>query len=155
MKAIYIVATLAMTACGQSQPTASTVKDATNAPSLCEFWAKSDNLAASRVVQPRDQELSKFELGMVQHTVLHVTGEPVTPAESLAIFTDADNGGSLGGQIEYYEIGGKTLANVTYYPGDNEYGLLFQVWTFDDGSQSLGMIGSIGDSDRYCLTYVE
>ena len=94
---------------------------------------------------------------MIQTAVLMTdSSTPVTPDQAVDIFADKENDGTLGGTVAYYKVkqgsNEKTLANVTYYPGDNEYGALFQIWTFSSGFQSVGMIGTIGDSDIYCLT---
>ncbi len=159
MKTKLFVAVLALSGCGQAAPT-STVNDSpSTALSLCETFAKSEDLAAFKVVKPAEEALSPMEKAMIQAAVLSTDLTPVTPEQALDIFTDKDNGGSLGGDITYFKIQHngreKLLANATYYPGDNEYGALFEVWTFDDGTQSAGMIGEIGDSDVYCSRFVE
>jgi len=158
MKIRMILVALAVTACGQQTATSS-IKDDSVArqPSLCETYAATEDMIAYKSVNPLDEAVSDLEKVMIQTAVL-VTGlsAPVTPDQAVDIFSDRENGGSLGGTVSYYKImhrgSEKTLANVTFYPGDNEYGSLFQIWTYGAGSQSAGIIGTIGDSDIYCLT---
>ena len=159
MKSQFILAALALTACGKPTTTASVVKDdsVTAQSSLCATYANTQDLVAFKSVNPLTETVSTMEKAMIQAAVLQTDNStPVTPDEAIDIFSDKENGGSLGGTVSYFKVmhGGreKTLANVTYYPGDNEYGSLFQIWTFSDGSQHAGMIGTIGDSDIYCLT---
>ncbi len=159
MKSQLILATLALTACGKPTTTASVVKDDSVTPqtSLCATYANTGDLVAFKSVNPLTESITTMEKAMIQAAVLHTDNStPVTPDEAVDIFSDKENDGSLGGKVSYFKVkhGGneKTLANVTYYPGDNEYGALFQIWTYSDGSQYAGMIGTIGDSDIYCLT---
>ena len=159
MKSKLFLAALALTACGKPQTTASVVKDdSVNAQSsLCATYAKTQDLVSFKSVNPLTETVSTVEKAMIQAAVLNNDNStPVTPDEAIDIFSDKENGGSLGGTVSYFKITHngkeKTVANATYYPGDNEYGALFQIWTYSDGSQHAGMIGTIGDSDIYCLT---
>lgn len=157
-----ILMTLALSACGRA-PVASnsTVKDNTvvSNKSLCATYA-SEELDAYKTVNPFEEAVTASEKAMIQTAVL-VSGHDtaLTPDEALNIFADKDNDGSLGGFINYFKvtINGKekTMASVAYYPGDNEYGALFQIYTYGDGATSASLIGTIGDSDVYCLTYTE
>ncbi len=157
MKIKLIFIALAVTACGKPTATSSIKDDSVTAQSsLCATYAKTDDLVAFKSVNPFDQAVSDLEKAMIQTAVLMTDTTAVTPDQAVEIFADKEHGGSLGGTVAYYKVthGGneKTLANVTYYPGDNEYGALFQIWTWSNGNQSAGMIGTIGDSDIYCLT---
>jgi hypothetical protein len=54
--------------------------------------------------------------------------------------------GTNAGEIAYYAAGSKKIAMVHYYPGDNEYGAIFEV---KNGSHK--MIATIGDGEISCL----
>lgn len=162
MKFKTILLTLALSACGRAPVNAvSSVKDDTAAPSKspCAVYASTE-LDAFKTVNPLNEAVTASEKAMIQTSVL-VSGidTPVTPDQALDIFTDKENGGSLGGAINYFKvtINGKekTIAAVAYFPGDNEYGALFQIYTYGNGDTSASLIGTIGDSDVYCLTYTE
>jgi|GEM_PF-2886174 len=162
MKSVILVSVLAFSACGlpgaKSQSPASQLKDETaTSESLCAAWGRHENLSAFKIVKPFSEAVSDLEKAMIQVAVMQTdSSTPVTPDQAVDIFADRDNGGSLAGEVSYFKMrhgrGEKTLALATYYPGDNEYGALFQVWTFENGTQQVGMIGTIGDSDLYCLT---
>lgn len=162
-KATLIVFTLAATACGNAaNDTPSAVKDDQPAPartSLCEVYASStQNIDFYKVVDPTTDALSPSEEAMIQTAVI-VGGmeDALTPDEAIDIFTDRENGGDLGGNISYAKLlvngNEQVLARVTYYPGDNEYGALFRIWSYQDGRTQHTFIGTVGDRDVYCLTY--
>jgi hypothetical protein len=162
MKFKLILMTLALSACGRAPvTTSSSLKDdtATTTKSACAVYA-STTLDAYKTVNPLSEAVTASEKAMIQTAVL-VSGidTPVTPDEALDIFTDKENDGSLGGAISYFKVTvnnkEKTIASVAYFPGDNEYGALFQIHTYGNGDTSASLIGTIGDSDVYCLTYVE
>ena len=54
--------------------------------------------------------------------------------------------GTNAGEIIYYAAGSKKIAMVHYYPGDNEYGALFEV---KNGTHQ--MLATIGDGEINCL----
>ena len=159
LRITLVLATL-LASCGNqaSKDSAASLKDETTRESLCAAWGRQENLTAFKVVKPLENELTDVEKAMIQVAVMQSdSSTPVTPDQAVDIFSDRENGGSLGGDISYFKFrhgrSEKTVALATYYPGDNEYGALFEVWTFDNGSQNVGMIGTIGDSDLYCLAY--
>jgi hypothetical protein len=161
MKLKILLTSIVLTACGQT-PTASQAQSSSNGTeqkSLCQSFAAIESPSSFKTTNPAQVTPSAVEMSMIQTTVLLSHGEAVTPEQALDIFTDKENGGSLGGDITYYKVkrGNRqsTLAKVVYFPGDNEYGAIFEVWTFENGAQSSGMIGKIGDSDLYCLEYVK
>jgi hypothetical protein len=161
MKLKALLASVALTACGQApvNSQAHSQSDSQNQKTLCQAFAELEEPVAATIMNPAQVQPSANELSMIQTTVLLSHVEAVTPSQALDIFTDKENGGSLGGDISYFKIKQgnrtKTLAKVVYYPGDNEYGAIFEVWTFENGNQSSGLIGKIGDSDLYCLEYVK
>lgn len=53
--------------------------------------------------------------------------------------------GSNAGWISYFELNGRRLAKVVYFPGDNEYGAIFQV-----GSRGYKMLSAVHDGDLSC-----
>lgn len=67
--------------------------------------------------------------------------------EALETFADFWEGkpGSNGGEIVYYNINGKTIVLVHYWPGDNEYGAYYEL---KNGAHKL--IAEIGDSFISC-----
>ena len=124
----------------------------------CESYATLDNPRVLKTVEPASMELSNSEKGMIQTVIL--VGNPSQPmslAKSIAQFTDADSGGSNGGSLVYSEvkIGERkhTIVRATYYPGDNEYGALFQIYKTAQGDYAT-FIGTVGDGDISCLSYV-
>jgi hypothetical protein len=158
MKMKMILVALAVTACGKPAATSSVKDNVVSTPvSLCATYAKTEDLVAFKSVTPFEETVTDLEKAMIQTAVLMTdSATAVTPDQALDIFSDKENGGSLGGSVSYFKVNHagkeKTLANVTFYPGDNEYGALFQIWTYSDGNLSAGMIGTIEDSDIYCLT---
>jgi hypothetical protein len=71
----------------------------------------------------------------------------ITKEESLEKFGDFYQGkiGDSAGEILYYELSGKQVALVHYYPGDNEYGAFF---VMKNGSYKL--MARIDDSFITC-----
>ena len=124
--------------------------------SLCEMMAHDEGVQHVKTIEldgKPDVELKDVEKAMIQMSVLSSTGgQAYTPKEAVGIFTDTFDGrdGGLGGAISYFEVDGKTVAKATFYPGDNEYGLLFRIY-----KSYASQIGTVGDSDIYCLNYVE
>jgi len=159
MKIKMILVALAVTSCGKPTATSS-IKDDTGPSqlSLCATYVASEDLTELKSVNPFTETVSNLEKAMIQTVVLiNNTSTPVTPDEAVDIFSDRDNRGTLGGTVTYFKINHygreKTLANVSFYPGDNEYGALFQIWAYGHGDRSAAsMIGTIEDSDIYCLT---
>jgi hypothetical protein len=91
---------------------------------------KSGVIVKLQTVNPAVQTPAVYELGMIQAVVSEVNPEtPMTPAQALDVFTDAEHGGILGGNVTYFAIPGGTdlLALVTYFPGENEYGDIFKL----------------------------
>jgi hypothetical protein len=131
-----------------------------SARSVCEIYAKNaDSLPVIRTVEASSAHLTQTELGLIQTTILFLNpGTPLTAAEALAEFRDDQGEGSNAGALTFREIttnGRKhQVASVTYYPGDNQYGLLFEI--VGAGAQMRAeVIGRIGDGDISCLRYVE
>src|SRR5687768_12773363 len=110
MKLVALLSALAVTACGQNHQSSSIAGEpSTAAPkSLCEAYAQAtaseQELEAFKVVKPSESKLSPMELAMIQTAVLLVDTSPVTPQAALDIFTDKENGGSLGGDISYSKL---------------------------------------------------
>ena len=69
--------------------------------------------------------------------------------EALEIFADKNQWHDVGynsGSIFYSRYKGAVLAKVVYYPGDNEYGAIFQV-----RSGSFKKLAEVHDGDLGCL----
>lgn len=127
------------------------------APSTCETYASTDDIPAIRIVEPATDTLTDVERGMIQTTILvGNSARPVTVEQAIAEFTDAAHGGSNGGNIVYSEIKvgnrTRTVVRVTFYPGENEYGLLFQETKKQSGIY-VDLLGTIQDGDILCLNF--
>lgn len=74
----------------------------------------------------------------------------ITEAEALNIFGDYYDGsqttGSNAGEISYYTVGKQKFIIVHYWPGDNEYGGIFEV-----KNGKAAHIAIIGDSFIECI----
>lgn len=71
-------------------------------------------------------------------------------SEAVDIFADKNEWsdglpGHNAGQIFYYQLNGKILAKVVYYPGENEYGSIFEV-----RDHSYTFLTSVHDGDISC-----
>lgn len=78
-------------------------------------------------------------------------GNVLTLAEALDQFADKhewSNGkpGSNAGSISYYRINGRVLAQVHYWPGDNEFGAIYEI----KGTNHFKHLAAIVDSDIEC-----
>jgi hypothetical protein len=161
MKREIFAIALTLSACGQSSDSVVAADSPSSAASksACETFATTENLVATKTVRPLEAAISANEKLMIQTAVLLSVEEALTPDQAVDVFTDRENGGSLGGDISYFEVkaGRKTasIAKVTFFPGDNEYGALFRVWKYDNGQVSSSLIGTIGDSDIYCLAMID
>lgn len=128
-----------------------------SAATTCETYAAANNLPSVRVVNPATDVLTDVEKGMIQTTILVGNpGQPMTLEQAIAQFTDAENDGSNGGSLVYSKIKvgnrTRTVVRATYYPGDNEYGVLFQQTSAQAGIY-VDMLGTIQDGDIVCLSY--
>jgi hypothetical protein len=129
--------------------------------SLCETALKRESLTSSSVVE-YGTTFSKQELSMIQSTVLLVNNdEPINIDPALDVFFDRVDGrrGSLGGSINYYSYHTPTgrekkMAVVTYYPGDNEYGAIFDILSYGDLLRP-SLAGLIHDGEVSCLVFSE
>jgi len=162
MKTRIFVAALFLSACGQGVGNSASSASLADGPtpvaqeSLCRTFTNLEEPTAERIVTPFTDAVSSVETAMIQMAVLSTDSTtPVTPDQALAIFADKDNEGSLGGTIEYFKVmhnnREKTVIRAVYFPGDNEYGVLFRQIVYGNGQIHVGMIGTIGDSDVYCM----
>lgn len=103
---------------------------------------------------------------MVQRTILSNFGsEPVSPTKALKVFFDLERPNSVGrngGGLRFRDIQvsnsrGETrtvsIAHVSHYPGDNEYGYLFALTRNNASPErtlSAREIGVINDGDITC-----
>lgn len=72
----------------------------------------------------------------------------LTMKEALELFADKSEWREIGynaGTISYTKFKGKVFAKVVYYPGDNEYGAIFEV-----RAQSFHKLTAINDGDLVC-----
>lgn len=124
-----------------------------HAATLCEIYVEAeenDFLQSVSVLDPAVDDLSSFELGLIQSTILIGNpSEPLTPQEALDVFLDKPFGYNAG-QIVYGSVahGPKkfTAAKVVYYPGDNQYGAIFVIHP-----SYAGILAIINDGDINCL----
>lgn len=65
----------------------------------------------------------------------------VSKNEALEIFAED----SSDGEIIYYQVDGKEIAYVHYWPGDNEYGAFFEM-----GNKAFKLLAEIRDSEIVC-----
>ncbi|MCX6118583.1 MAG: hypothetical protein NT027_13655 [Proteobacteria bacterium] len=133
--------------------------------SICEQFSNRDLLNSVKTVKPVFETLADHEVAMIQSAVLISSLEEAhSPKTAVEIFADTLGGrsGSLGGEINYYELmvstnnsssSAKTFAVVTYYPGDNEYGAIFRIFK-SEFHVSPVLVGTITDSDVNCLVPV-
>ncbi len=125
---------------------------------ICETYrATEDTVVAREVVDPAVATIEAYQLGMVQASILvENPAQPLTPSEALAAFTDAENQGANGGNLTTYlmpyERSHAFLVRATYFPGENEYGALFEIHV-GGGYERADLIGTIRDGDISCLTY--
>lgn len=68
--------------------------------------------------------------------------------EALEQFADMYEGkiGSNAGEIKYFRIEGKEFALVHYWPGDNEYGAIFEL----KRNNAFKLVAEVGDSFIAC-----
>jgi hypothetical protein len=119
---------------------------------VCSVLATGDAPVGFKTVVPFQDTLTDVEKGMIQLAVLITDpSTPVTPEQALEIFSDLHNDFSLRGDIVYFNVGSKTYAYVTWFPGDNTYGAVFRIFTYDNGTVSANLVAKITDSDAYCL----
>jgi hypothetical protein len=124
-----------------------------HAASLCETYIQADEndlLQSVSVLDPAVDDVSSYELGLIQSAVLFGDpSSPLTPQEALDIFLDKPHGYNAG-TIVYGSVahGAKkfTAAKVIYYPGDNPYGAIFVIH-----SAYADLLGIIRDGDITCL----
>jgi hypothetical protein len=122
------------------------------ASEVCKFEETVNFTEAYKEIR-RSEDLNKFtvlEKKMIHQAVgLQRWREDLTQEQALLDFMDIRENetlpGSLAGAIVYYSVKGKTIALVSHYPGDNEYGAFFEV----KGS-SFRVIAEIGDSFIEC-----
>lgn len=121
---------------------------------VCAVLATGDVPNGFKTVVPYQDTLTDVEKGMIQLAVLITDpSTPVTPEQALEIFSDLHNDFSLRGDIVYFKVGSKTYAYVTWFPGDNTYGAVFRIFTYEGGTVSASLVAKISDSDAYCLIY--
>lgn len=100
--------------------------------------------------------LNPTEMYMVQMAVMFSGNQALTPAQAAKEFFDVKYD-SQAGSIRYMSIetaAGKKaeVAYVTYYPGDNEYGLVFKIRRDKTTREvvSAYQLATIGDGDFSC-----
>jgi hypothetical protein len=126
---------------------------------ICNALSKSPvALKVTKTVEPRKDKLNKEEAALIQ-TTIHIVDpiESSTTESALEIFRDDSGDGAGAGQINYLSISINNkpvqLAKVVYFPGDNEYGAIFQLHTYS-GRLHADLIATTGDGDISCLTLV-
>jgi hypothetical protein len=65
--------------------------------------------------------------------------------DALRAFSNSD------GRIVYYDIEDKTFAFAQYYPGDNEYGALYEVKA--KGKGAFKLLAKVEDGDIFCYMH--
>lgn len=116
-----------------------------------EMQALQFNEHGYTVLRKKDDHLAwtNVEKKMIYKVVaLQEYLQPLTESEALEIFGDFYEGeqGFNAGEITYFRVGRKIIAQVRYWPGDNEYGAFVEVI----GSQVL-VHAEIGDGEINCL----
>lgn len=66
----------------------------------------------------------------------------ISRVEALDLFVE----GSSDGEIAYFQLNGKEVALVHYWPGDNEYGAFFEM-----NNSAFRLMAEIRDSEIVCL----
>ena len=91
--------------------------------------------ANAKVVKSDDhQNFSPAELTLIHTTITsehYYRTEQLTPAQTLRIFGDyyeeETTPGSDAGEVVYFTVGAQKFILVHYWPGENEYGSIFEV----------------------------
>ncbi len=122
---------------------------------LCSFQETSDfNKAIETLkIKPVKKSTNPKRFTFIEKQMVHLTItlqgwlSGSTKEESIEIFGDYHGGkkGFNAGEILYYEIAGKQIAVVHYWPGENEFGAFFEI---KNGSYKL--LADISDSFITC-----
>jgi hypothetical protein len=127
--------------------------------SVCKYDETSDlteAIAHSRYTKTESKNHKKFtkaELKLIHKTISaedFYAGKKLTEAEALHIFgdyyEDETETGSDAGEIDYYIVGTQQIIIVHYWPGENEYGAIFEI-----KAGKTVHVANIGDSFISCL----
>ena len=112
-----------------------------------------------KVVDPLKEPLSALENDLVFAAVLssNLNGTVTSLTDALSAFKDVDGQGTNAGQISYFDIVVKgqpvTVAQVTYFPGENEYGALFRYNSGSSGFDFASLLGLVQDGSLSCLVF--
>lgn len=101
------------------------------------------------LVSNNHKKFTTVEKKLIHKTVtLQGWMKDISLRESLKVFGDFDgrSQGSDAGEILYYNIEGKQLILVHYWPGENEYGAYYSV----NGNGSIKLIAEITDGFISC-----
>lgn len=115
----------------------------------CEFEMTQDfreTLNASGI-KPLKVSRAASKFRFIEKQMIHLTISlqewlsGISRNEAIELFVEDHNDG----EILYYNLDGKDIALVHYYPGDNEYGAFVEL----KGSAFI-LLAEIRDSDIYC-----
>ncbi len=140
---------------------AATLKSRKSSANPCiVFGAQNEaDLKPRKVVDPLQEPLSALENDLVFAAVLssNLNGTVTSLTDALGAFKDVDGQGTNAGQISYFDIEVKgqpvTVARVTYFPGENEYGALFRYNLGSSGFAFASLLGLVQDGDLSCLVF--
>ena len=128
--------------------------------SVCDTYAKSQTtLAPTQEMVAFGNTLTPDQLGLIQTATQIVNPmDAKSPNANLSEFSDVQGGGSSGGKLIYIDVTvDRTVhhvVRVVYYPGDNEYGALFELNTALNRHWA-SLIGIVTDGDVSCLHFVD
>lgn len=113
-------------------------------PSTVEFIEDLESQGIEAVKTSRNPKRFRFvEKQMIHLTVsLQEWLNGVSRIEALDLFVE----NSSDGEIVYFQLNGKEIALVHYWPGDNEYGAFFEM-----NSSAFRLLAEIRDSEIVCL----
>ncbi len=104
---------------------------------VCSFQETSDfkEAIAARNIKPSKKSMNPKRFTFIEKQMVHLTItlegwlSGSTREEAIEIFGDYQEGkkGFNGGEILYFDISGKQIALVHYWPGENEYGAFFEL----------------------------
>lgn len=116
--------------------------------SVSETWEIFETVKAHKVSKNHGK-FSFSEKQMIHLTIsLQDWLKGVSKEEALETFADMYDGkiGSDAGEIKYFRIDGKEFALVHYWPGENEYGAIFEL----KRNNAFKLIAEVGDSFITC-----
>jgi hypothetical protein len=122
---------------------------------ICEFeetWQLTEameKLGKKTSTSKNHKKFTSTEKDLILES-LTTQGEDLTRAQALIqfgdYFGDRTEPGSNAGEIEYYTVGSQKFIIVHFWPGDNEYGAIFEV----KNGKNIN-IANIGDSFIECI----